>query len=86
MITFHSSFLNCYVKYNEWRKSLFDQPPKMCYLLNMKKQSEKFTREWFVEQGRLGGLRTKELHGLKHFRKLNEKRKKPVDNFKKVTK
>lgn len=52
----------------------------------MKKQPVKFTREWFVEQGRLGGLKTKEIHGLKHFRKLNEKRKKKVDNFLEVSK
>lgn len=47
----------------------------------MKNKPEKFTREWFQEQGRLGGLKTKEIHGLKHFRKLNEERK--VDKSKK---
>ena len=50
----------------------------------MKKKPEKFTREWFVEQGRLGGLKTKEIHGLKHFRKLNEDRK--VDKSRKAIK
>lgn len=65
---------------------MFDQPPFMCYPFYMKKQPVKFTREWFVEQGRLGGLKTKEIHGLKHFRKLNEKRKKKVDNFLEVSK
>lgn len=50
----------------------------------MKKKLEKFTREWFVEQGRIGGLKTKEIHGLKHFRKLNSDRK--VDKSKKKDK
>lgn len=38
----------------------------------MKKHPEKFTREWFVEQGRIGGLKTKEKYGTKQFEKLNK--------------
>lgn len=49
----------------------------------MKKEIKKFTREWFVEQGRIGGQKTKEIHGLKHFRKLNEDK---VDKSKKRNK
>lgn len=40
----------------------------------MNKQPEKYTREWFIEQGRLGGLRTKELHGLKHYSRMGKKK------------
>ena len=49
---------------------------------------EKYTREWFVEQGRSGGTKTKELYGVKHFKKLNQlkKNKKKVDNSKKASK
>lgn len=49
----------------------------------MKKQSEKFTREWFVEQGRIGGKKTKELYGTSHYAKI---RKKDVDNLPKEDK
>jgi hypothetical protein len=49
----------------------------------MKKKPEKFSREWFVEQGKLGGAkggnRTKELYGLQHFSKMGKKK---VDNSK----
>ena len=34
---------------------------------------EKYTREWFIEQGRIGGNKTKELYGLKHFEKIRKK-------------
>lgn len=40
----------------------------------MKKKFEKYTREWFAEMGRIGGLRTKELHGLKHFSRIAPKK------------
>lgn len=44
----------------------------------MKKKPEKFTREWFVEEGKKGGYKTKELYGLKHYSKIRKK-KEPVD-------
>jgi len=47
----------------------------------MKKKLIKFSREWFVEQGRIGGAkggnRTKELYGLQHYSKMGKKK---VDN------
>jgi hypothetical protein len=36
----------------------------------MKKEIRKFTREWFVEQGRIGGLKTKEKYGTNHYSKI----------------
>lgn len=49
----------------------------------MKKKPEKYTKEWFAEQGSLGGKRTKELYGLNHFAKI---RRKKVDNPKEIVK
>lgn len=47
----------------------------------MKKKSPEFTKEWFAEQGRIGGKKTKALYGLKHYANINPKNKKnkPVD-------
>jgi hypothetical protein len=32
-----------------------------------------FTREYFVEQGRRGGQKVKELYGITHFEKMSRK-------------
>ena len=45
----------------------------------MNKEPKKYTREWFVEQGRKGGFIIKEKYGLNHFSKMGKKR---VDNSK----
>lgn len=39
---------------------------------NTEEQKE-FTREYFVEQGRKGGQKVKELYGLTHFKKIRKK-------------
>ena len=49
----------------------------------MKKQIEKFTKEWFAEQGRIGGEKTKSLYGLKHYSKMSQAK---VDKSKKLEK
>lgn len=46
-----------------------------------KKIPKKYTREWFVEMGRIGGQKTKDLHGRKHFIKIPSLKKR-VDNLK----
>ena len=42
---------------------------------NMKEteKPKEFTREYFVEQGRKGGEKVKELYGLTHFQKIRKK-------------
>lgn len=47
----------------------------------MKKKLEKYTKEWFAEKGRIGGKKTKELYGTKHFAKI---RRKKVDNLESI--
>jgi hypothetical protein len=58
------------------------------YSVNERRSMEEkvYTREWFVQQGKKGGLKTKKLYGLNHYSKINPKRKKkqavdkPLDN------
>ena len=55
----------------------------------MEKQEEvKFTREWFVEQGKLGGEKLKRLYGEKYFTQTlpQIREKKRVDKLKKMQK
>lgn len=42
----------------------------------MKKKFKEFTKEWFAEQGRLGGEKTKKLYGTTHYSSINPKKKK----------
>lgn len=49
----------------------------------MKEKPKKYTREWFVEQGRKGGQKTKDLYGRKHFKEIPSLK---VDKSKKLEK